>query len=279
MSTKSKIFISVVVALIISTGFYYALTSSLCSKPEEQAPLIVGIDSDSPPFVYRDKSGELSGFNVELIREICKILNRDCQFKTFEVNEFANAVRNHEIDIALSELTYTPELMREFAFSMVYYRSRSFFITANSQVHDLTFANAKNLKIGVRSKSRQLRFVNETYAVKGSEIYVYPTYSEMVSALKSGEVNAILVGGVSGYMILASPMGRKLFAGGFPEITTQGLDESRISSRKSDEELIEKINQALLELHSNGKFHELTTRYLPNDHVSQLINPWTVTRE
>lgn len=279
MSTKIKIFLALIVFVFFSVGICCWLAFSRHQDNEKQASLIVGVDADRPPFAYRDADGVLTGFNVELSREICRMLNRNCEFKTYEIAQFAEAVRQRQADIALSELVHTPSRMQEFAFSMVYYRSRSFFITASSQVHNLTFANAKNLRIGVRSKSRQWRFLQETYAVKGSEIRAYPTYQDMVSALKAGEVNALLVCGSAGYMILTSPMGQSLFAGGFPEIATQGLDEFRILSRKSDCELIEQINQALFELYSNGKFREISLRYLPADHLSQTTYSWFTTRE
>ncbi len=280
MRTFKTIFVVVVISISLCAGLYYGITSYLYSNTEKSTPLIIGVDSNRPPFVYHNSNGQLIGFTIELSREICKILNRECEIKTYEITELIDAVRNHHVDIALSELVYSPKLKHELSFSMVYYRSRSFFITANNRMNDLTFANAKNLKIGVRAKSRQACFLKETYAVKGAEIREYSTYQNMVSALRTGAVNALFVGGVAGYNILTSPMGRMLFAGGFPEISTQNLDEFRIVSRRTDINLVEQINQSLLELYSNGTFRELSQRYLPTDyHFSQSTHSWTATKE
>ena len=279
MSTKIKISLVLVIAFLIGAGFYGYLSSLVENELKNQTPLTVGIDTNRPPFVYLDDDGKFRGFSIELSQEICKILNRKCYFKTYDITTLVNAIRDREVDIALSELPYTPKLMKDFAFSIVYYRSRSFFISTGNRVNDLTFANAPNLKIGVRNNSRQLSFLQETYAVRGSEIRSYPTYQDMISALDAGEVDVLFVGGVPGYKILTNPVGRTFFAVGFPEITTQGLDEFRIIARKNDHELIEQINQALFELYSNGKFHTLTSRYLPNDHFSQTTYSWNPTRE
>lgn len=279
MSIKIKISLVLVVAFLISAGLYGYLTSLLEGESHDQTSLVVGVDSYRPPFVYRDDNGNLIGFSIDLSQEICKILNRKCQFKTYAINTLADSIRSREIDIALSEIPYTPKLMKDLSFSIVYYRSRSFFISAESHENDLTFANAKNLKIGVRDNTPQFCFLKETYAVKGSEIRSYPTYKDMIAALNAGEVGVIFVGGIPGYKILTSPMGRMLFAVGFSEIATQALDEFRIVAHKDDHELIEQINQALFELYSNGKFHTLTSRYLPDNHFSQMTYSWNPTKE
>jgi ABC-type amino acid transport substrate-binding protein len=75
----------------------------------QQATLRVLVLDDAPPLSYRDQSGQLTGFNVEIVRAVCREIQVRCQFEVTTQGAVVDAVAEGKADIAGVGLQETPE--------------------------------------------------------------------------------------------------------------------------------------------------------------------------
>ncbi|MFK8111326.1 MAG: transporter substrate-binding domain-containing protein [Rubripirellula sp.] len=91
---------------------------------QQQVALQVSV-KPAPPFVSVDPgSGQVSGFSVDLMREIATKLKRDVEFLTHDtVSSHLDAVRNREVDLSISATSISADRERELDFSQPFYQS------------------------------------------------------------------------------------------------------------------------------------------------------------
>lgn len=77
---------------------------------------------DFPPFNFTDQNGKLSGFDVDLAREICSELeiSDKCQIQAIPFADLRDALAASQGDAVIAGLAVTPELRRQFLFSRPY---------------------------------------------------------------------------------------------------------------------------------------------------------------
>ena len=85
--------------------------------------LVVGANIGNVPWEFQDASGEFVGFEIDLVKEIGRRLDRDVEVVNIPFNGLFPAVQSGRIDIALSSITVTEKRLRSVAFAQPYYDS------------------------------------------------------------------------------------------------------------------------------------------------------------
>ncbi|MEG0808513.1 MAG: transporter substrate-binding domain-containing protein, partial [Alistipes sp.] len=113
-----------------------------------QEKLYVGTDAtEFPPFEYIE-NGEIKGFDIDLIKEIGKLLNKEVILKNIQFDGLIPALQTGKLDIIIAGMTITPEREKNINFSEPYYTSKQLLITdENSSLN--TLESLKGSKIGV----------------------------------------------------------------------------------------------------------------------------------
>ncbi len=82
----------------------------------------IGTDATYPPFEYfDDQTREISGFDIDLMREICKTLNVKAEFIGVPFDAIISGLNNDKYDCLISSMTITPERSQAVLFSQPYY--------------------------------------------------------------------------------------------------------------------------------------------------------------
>ena len=76
--------------------------------------------ADFPPFNYRDKSGELIGYNVDLAKAICADLTITCTIQAWPWEQAGKALEDGQGDALIAGLAMTPENGAVFDFTNIY---------------------------------------------------------------------------------------------------------------------------------------------------------------
>lgn len=101
--------------------------AALANKPRNangEIVLTATTENSYPPYSYVDESGKLTGFDVEVVREIAARLKPlGYELKVDGVNpDVANMVlATHATDVFFNEMSITPERLENFYFSIPYY--------------------------------------------------------------------------------------------------------------------------------------------------------------
>lgn len=164
------------------------LTSALLTSDK----LIIGTSPDYPPFESLDASGNLQGFEIDMIQEVITILNEQndtnltAEFKVLDFNNIIGALQASQIDIGVSGFTYNPE--RDCIFSTPHLLSKQVIITRA----DTGITKAEDLsgkKVGAGPGTTGAEAVSK---IEGAELVHPGDYTIMFQALQAGQLDAVV---------------------------------------------------------------------------------------
>ena len=216
-----------------------------------------------PPFNFISADGRLSGFNIELARAICEVLEAECTVQMRPFAELATALAENRGDAIISGIAMTAENRKTLGFSDVYLRLPARFATRRDA--DFT-AQPKRLSdkwVATVAGSAHEAFLHQFY--RDSRIITYPSPQVARTALKAGEVDAYFGSGMSLSFWLASQEadGCCRFLGGpflDPYYFGEGLS---VAVARDNGALKKAVDYALHRVYENGRYEELYLRYFP----------------
>ena len=251
--------IAAVAALVIASAFGAAAQG----LPDLQGRTIVAVTENAyTPLNFADpKTGEGIGWEYDAFNEIAKRLNAKVDWELSSWDTMIQAVRDGQFDVGMDGITINDERKGQVDFSEPYMVSEQFMLVRGDEDR---FADAKsfaaNEDLLVGAQAGTTNFYTAVYNVlDGNEqnprIKLFDTFGASVQALKSGDVDLVLMDKTSaaGYMgaspnafkIVGEPLGREEF--GF--IFKPGSD------------LVEPVNAALRSMREDGTLDRLNQKW------------------
>ena len=194
--------------LLLSTGYLmisdFGFSSSQNKTLESQLPakikdrLIVGVITDNPPFTYKNANSILSGFEIDLIKELSKRLKKKAIFIELSKEKVLNYIKEGKIDIAIGGIRVSKDIKETYTFSDSYiYSSLNFFrfqdnSTPTSILNDSLMLDVRSKKIGVIEGSAANYYLNYTLGNKNN-IIIYKTNEELLLSVLSNKVTYIIL--------------------------------------------------------------------------------------
>ena len=222
---------------------------------------------DFPPFNFIDQQGKLSGFHVELVREICRELDiaAKCQVQAIPFDELNGALKDGNGEAVVAGVAVTAEMRRDFTFSRPFLRLPARFAVAKSSKLGTDTAEALDGRpVGVVAGTVHEAMLKAYFpAVKPVP---QKDRAALLAALKDGKVEAVFSDGMQlAFWTTGSESAGccRLFDG--PYLSETFLGEGlTIMTRKEDTVIAAAIDHALLALSRNGRLGEIYLRYFPN---------------
>jgi polar amino acid transport system substrate-binding protein len=159
----------------------------------EQGSLTVGSDIPFEPFEF-EKDGELTGFDVELVREIAKRLNLEAKFIDTDFATIFTQLAVGRYDMVCSATTITDARKKQVDFSTPYFVAR-LALTINPQrspnidsIDDLKSGDTLAVQEGTTSKT----YADKNLQPKGVSVRSFPEAPDTYNALEAGQVTAVL---------------------------------------------------------------------------------------
>lgn len=222
---------------------------------------------DFPPFNFIDQSGKLSGFHVDLAREICRELNitERCQIEAAPYKDLTSKLDKGDGEVILAGMRITPELRRTHGISRVFMKLPARFVVVKSAA--AAIATPQDLLPG------------QTGVVKGTAheamlAAFFPTLKPklfekrvaLLDALRKQEIKAAYGDGLQLSFWLESEDAAgccATLAG--PYYSTHFLgDGLAMLTRKDSPSIVAAIDSALIALARSGRLNEIYLRYFPN---------------
>jgi polar amino acid transport system substrate-binding protein len=223
-------------------------------------------DSDYPPFNYRDASGDLVGFNVDIARALCAALRVRCRIASREWNELIPSLRDRSADAVIASLAITEENRLSVDFTVPYYRSPArFAVRAQDRVETATPEALADSRIAVRAGSAHEAYLKAFFS--GAQITPFDTDAEAREAVRTGGVDAIF-GDATALMFWINGTGSKsccrLAEGAYTEIRYFGQGAG-IAVRPGDTTLIDALNFGLDRIKVSGTYDRIYAKHFPLD--------------
>jgi ABC-type amino acid transport substrate-binding protein len=237
---------SIIACFVFSTG--------VSAEGAHAGALRVVVPEDAAPMAYRDDTGRLTGFSVEIARALCEEIRVTCQFEITPQQELRERLLQGKADMAASSVFEVPEQRGKLIQANPYYRSLSLWLGGMDVP-----PGRQGLRVAVVNGS-----IQEDYARRqGWETRAVRSSGELARALISGEAQAALVPMIVALHMQKNEAFRRL--GLAPTVLRApelGDDVSfGISPRRP--ELRHEINAALERIKRNGTYDRINYRFLP----------------
>jgi len=220
---------------------------------KKRGKLVVGTSADWPPYEYVD-NGKIVGIDIDIARKIAEKLGVDLEVRDMKFSALIEAVKRGDIDIVIADMSITPEREKQVLFSIPYQADSSVVIAKRgSQIKSVE--DLKGRAIGV-----QVGTVQEDWAVKTlgnySKIVRYDkVYPYQVEALRKGDLDAIVVGGVVGKAIISR----------FPEfepVYSLGVRYSAVAMPLCAHDLKMEIDAVIYDMLQTGEMERLISSWI-----------------
>jgi polar amino acid transport system substrate-binding protein len=217
--------------------------------------------ADFPPFNFRDQSGELIGFNIDLARRICSVVEVPCTIQAWPWEQAADALEDNQGDALIAGLALTPEAGERFDFSSTYLALPGRFVTQAAAAEGFAPAALAGEQVAVREGSNHQRFI-ERY-LPAVEIAAFPDEAAALGAVAAGEAEAFFGDAMRASFWLNENMGCCSFAGE-PYFNPAYFGAGLAIALPADHDAVRAaIDWALVRLKADGDLDELYLRWFP----------------
>ncbi len=221
-------------------------------------------DTDYPPFHYYDEVGALTGFNVDLARAICEVLEVKCEVKETTWSDLIPSLDNDEGDAAIASMRITQEALEKVDFTSRYYATPARFVARKeSELKDIRPETVSEIKIGVAKGSGHEAYLRLYFPT--AALASFDTPEDAQKALQSGAIDLIFGDGISLTFWLNGVTSENCceFRGG-PYLDAKFFGEGiGIAVKKGNRKLATILTYGLEQVHASGRYEELFLRYFP----------------
>ncbi|MBB3129690.1 L-cystine transport system substrate-binding protein [Paenibacillus rhizosphaerae] len=228
--------------------------------------IVVGTGTAFPKICFIDENGKLTGFDVELVREIDKRLP-DYEFD-IQTQEFSNlllSLETKKIDFVAHEMEKNPERTEKYLFNKepyAHWRNKIIVAKDNDSIHSLDDLKGKKVLTGATSAEAQiLENYNKEHDNAIQIVYQNGAANDTVNQITTGRVDATI--GADFSLPLIDPQGKLKVTG-----DDQSEHDILFVFRKDDPEeqkLADAVDGAIKELKQDGTLGKLSKEWLGSD--------------
>ncbi|MDR2601464.1 MAG: transporter substrate-binding domain-containing protein [Spirochaetaceae bacterium] len=254
---------------VLKVGFFVlialigAFTAFSCAKKEQT--VVIGTGQAYEPFCFRDADGNLTGYDVEVVREINKRLPEyKFEFEVFEFKNVLVSLATGKIDVGAHEFEENPERRKTYLYGEVGYNDYDSWIAVKEEgpwrglrgIDDI--AGNKNAVLAVSMGSNHEAFVktwNETHDSSKQITYIsfednYTRNQNIASERVAAQLSTLF----DIDLINVQMPGLKLKAiGSKPVITSQAY----FLFKKDNVKLQQDFDRVLLEMKEDGTLDKI----------------------
>lgn len=216
--------------------------------------LVMATNAEFPPYEFYE-GDKVVGIDADIAAAVAEEMGMELKIEDMAFDSIIAAVSSGKADIGAAGMTVTEDRLENVDFTDTYAKATQVIIVKT----DSTIAGPDDLagkKIGV-----QLGTTGDIYAddIEDAEVERYNKGFEAVQALQQGKIDAVVIDGEPAKEFVKEADDLKILDEAFTE------EEYAIAVKKGNEELIEKINKALVSLKDSGKLDEIVAKYISAD--------------
>jgi len=217
--------------------------------------LKVGSDTTYPPMETVDPAtGQIVGFDVDLMNAICVKINCKAEFVTTAWDGIFAALQQGQFDLVASGVSITDERKQTMDFSDPYLVvSQAVMLRVADEGMTLDDIKSKGLKLAAQTATTNAQLAEEL--VGRDNVALYDTFAGAIVALKNGDVAGVVIDGTSAAAY------EKEFAGeliiGIKDLKADPLG---LVFRKGDEN-VAAFNEGLKAIKDDGTLDGLIGKY------------------
>ena len=226
-------------------------------KVKESNKLVVGLDVAFPPMGFLDENNEIVGFDVDLAKEVGKMLGVEVELRPIDWKSKELELKSGKVDVLWNGYTITEKRKEEVLFSDPYLNNRQIIIVkADSPIQ--AKADIVNGSVGLQSGSTAADAIeaDPIYSQIKSKLMMYDDNNTAMMDLEADRVASVVVDEVVGKYYLSQHEGQyRILEEDF------GDEQYGVGFRKEDIALRDAVQEALDTIKENGKGDEISQKW------------------
>ncbi|MCG7198662.1 transporter substrate-binding domain-containing protein [Marinobacter pelagius] len=234
-------------------GASLALTVAAGTASAENLKVVT--DPSFVPFEMMDQeTGEMIGFDMEIIAEVAKRAGFEYDLQTMDFNGIIPALQTGNVDIAIAGITITEEREQIVDFSDPYYDSGlRILVREGSDMTELSDLEGKKVGTKIGSTSYDYLMAN---LEQDDGVTPYPGSSDMYMALMSRAIDAVFYDAPNvGYFARTKGEGKVTTVGPLYEGQQYGI------ALVEGSEWVDEVNAALASMKEDGTYKSIYEKW------------------
>lgn len=251
-----------IVVLSVILGLMLTVLAGCGGSAKNDNKLVIGIDDKFAPMGFRDGKNEIVGFDIDYAKAAGEKMGMEVTFQPIDWKAKESELNSGRIDLIWNGYTITEERKGKVLFTKPYLKNSQVVVTlADSDIH--TLADLAGKEIGLQSLSSAADALDAA-PVKDevNSVSEFPDNVLALSDLKTKRLDAVVIDEVVARYYMSKEEG-----------TFKLLDESLapeeygIGVKQGNEELLNRLQQALDELNADGTAAQISQQWFGEDKV------------
>ena len=222
--------------------------------------LTIGAEGNWIPYVYNeDGTGDLTGFEVEVAKEVAARLGVEAEFQISDswdpVLAGLDAAR---YDVVFCGVNPNPERQEKYACSIAY-AENPYCLVVNGDNTEITSFDDLDGKLCINSPSSAAGQIAQRYGATTADGDLTAAMEQLNTGRADAHVNNVAA--VDAYMAERPDVNVKIAATYEPDEENRYEIESAAMLRKEDQELCDKVSEILQSMIDDGTLYDLTVKY------------------
>lgn len=244
--------------LMLALGLGLALAAPAAAQDK----LRIGTEAAYKPFAWVLPSGELTGFDIDISKALCKQMGADCEIINQSFDGLIPALNAKKIDAIIASMTITPDRLKAIDFAGPYYNVPALFIAPKGSGTEITADGLDGKYVGVQRGTVMANYIKAKFP--GARIQLYDTSDAANLDLQSGRVDVVFADSVVLQDFLATKEGEGFEAVGDPVVDPDIIGVGAgIGLRKGDTGLKDRFDAALAAIIASGEYKAINEKYIP----------------
>ncbi|WP_433748590.1 amino acid ABC transporter substrate-binding protein [Falsibacillus pallidus] len=230
---------------------------ALYNKVKKDGVLTIGTEGTYAPFTFHDKSGKLTGFDVELAQEVAKRMGVKAEFKETQWDSMFAGLNSKRFDMIANEVGIREDRQKKYDFSDPYIKSAAVLVTSKDNNDVKSFEDMKGLKAAQSLTSNY----KDIAAKNGAQIVGVEGMSQAIKLIEAGRVDVTVNDKLSilDYLNTQKDANIKIAA------EAKDASASAFMFRKGNDKLVKEVNKALKDMKDDGTYLKISKKWFGED--------------
>jgi arginine/ornithine transport system substrate-binding protein len=247
---------------LMHTALVLLATSLAAAPADAETKYKIATEGTYPPWSYKDVSGKLVGWDVDIASALCEKMKASCEIIAQDWDGIIPSLLARKYDFIVASMGITEKRKQQVAFTDRYKETISQFVIKKGTVKDFTPQGLAGKRIGVQRGSIQHDFLIKTFPK--AEIAVFDKPTDVELDLLSERIDLLFANKITSFIGLLKRPEAAAFELAGPEFKGGLLgDGNGIALRKDDTKLLAELNAALAAIMADGTYDRITAKYFP----------------
>ncbi|MFC0523554.1 transporter substrate-binding domain-containing protein [Pontibacillus salicampi] len=231
---------------------------SLYDQIKEEGVIKVGTEGTYAPYTFHDDEDKLTGYDVEVAREVGKRLDLEVEFMETKWDSMFAGLNSERFDMIANQVGIKPEREKKYDFSTPYTVSTAVLVAKEGNDSINSFEDLQGAT-AAQSLTSNYKDIAKEY---GAEITGVEGFNPAMQLITSGRADATVNDRLSVLDFI-----QKKGDNAQVEIVDreEEASESALMFRKGNEELVEAVNGALKEMKEDGTLKQISEKWFGED--------------